>query len=309
MTEADNEIDFWQKTITTPCQHIEIGGVKVVVKRDDLNHSVVQGNKLRKLKYNLQAAKQKKSETIITFGGAYSNHLLATAFAAQKCGFKSVGVVRGHELANNPKTWSKTLLQCKKLGMQLVFISRTEYRLKTQSAEFIKLIARYPNHYVIPEGGSNQRALGGVAEIIAELNQQLNAVPTHLFCPVGTGGTVAGLIKGVADANWSCKVCGIVVLKGLHSVKDDINQWLTGESRLPDYEIIGDYHGGGYAKNNTKLNRFSVNFEQQHTIKLDKIYNSKSFYALAQMIYSGQITMADRPLIIHTGGLQGGVNQ
>ncbi len=303
------DFDLWQNQTITPCQNIQLAGVNVVVKRDDMNHAIVQGNKLRKLKYNLLEAKRQGAKTLITFGGAYSNHLLATAFVAQACGFKALGVVRGNELADNPAVWSETLFQCKQMGMNLVFVSRSDYRLKTQSPTFQTLLEDLPHFYVLPEGGSNQLALEGTAEIIAELNQQVTRPPTQVLCPVGTGGTLAGLVQGVAALNWDCKVIGVGVLKGLHDVKTDVNQWLEGVKSQAGYDILDDFHGGGYAKNTEELIRFSVTFEQQHQIRLDKIYNSKSFYALAQLIKSGQITTADRPLIIHTGGLQGGVNK
>lgn len=301
--------DFWQKLPITPCQSIEIAGVKVTIKRDDLNHPIIQGNKVRKLKYNLLEAEKLGAQSIVTFGGAYSNHLLATAFAAQACGFKSVGVVRGHELANNPAVWSETLFQCKQLGMHLVFVSRSDYRLKSKSLAFKQVLENYSSHYVLPEGGSNQLALKGVAEMIPEVQQQLEDLPTHLLCPVGTGGTLAGLVQGVAQQNWQCKVLATSVLKNIQNVKNDVIQWLTAVNSLPTYEILEDFHAGGYAKNSEELIRFSVAFEQQYQIPLDKVYNSKSFYALTQLIKRGAIKVSDRPLIIHTGGLQGGVNQ
>lgn len=301
--------NLWENQPITPCQTVEMFGVKITVKRDDLNHPIVQGNKLRKLKYNLLAAQQLNSTHVITFGGAYSNHLLATAFATQSMGLSSIGVVRGDELANRPETWSETLHHCKKLGMHLEFVSRSDYRLKTQSKAFKILIQAYPNHYILPEGGSNSLALEGVAELVEELQMQLSEPPTHLFCPVGTGGTLAGLIKGVGNNSWECKVIGVCVLKGLHGVNKYINQWLKHEDELPEYTILENYHGGGYAKNTPELIQFSGEFKQKHQIPLDKIYNNKTFYALLQMIQSGQITNSDRPLIIHTGGLQGGVNQ
>ncbi len=299
---------LWNDQPITPCQTIRVSGVEVVVKRDDLNHDVVQGNKFRKLKYNFIHANNKGHKTIVTFGGAYSNHLLATAYAAKACGFKVVGVVRGNELEHNPAIWSETLYRCKQLGMQLAFVSRSAYREKTENNEVKLLLSKLNQPLVIPEGGSNHRALQGMAELVVELKQQTHE-PTHIICPVGTGGTLAGLVQGVAALNWRCKVIGVGVLKGLHDVKKDVNQWLEGVNNAAGYDILDDFHAGGYAKNSEELIRFSVAFEQQHQIRLDKIYNSKSFYAMAQLIKSGQITAADRPLIIHTGGLQGGVNK
>ncbi len=290
----------------TPCQQIKLSGVDVWVKRDDLNHPVVQGNKLRKLKHNLKQARQSGKKTLVTFGGAYSNHLLATAYAAQQAGFKAVGVVRGAELAEQPSRWSETLYQCHQLGMTLNFVSRASYRNKQHSAEIQHIIAQTDQPFLIPEGGSNLWAVKGMAEIIAELDGQIPP-PTQVICPVGTGGTLAGLILGVAQQQWNCQVIGVAVLKGLHTVKDDINQWLGELSAAVDWSINHDFHCGGYAKSSPELSRFAVTFAQQHGIELDKVYNSKSFYALAGLIAAGQIVGSDRPLIIHTGGLQGGV--
>lgn len=289
----------------TPCQSIEVLGVEVVVKREDLNHPVIQGNKLRKLKYNIQPAVQ-QHQTVVTFGGAYSNHLLATAFACQQAGLQSLGVVRGDELKENPSIWSETLYQCQQYGMQLLFVSRSEYRLKARSVSVQQALQQIGAYLLIPEGGSNQLAVQGMAELVEEMTHQIPA-PSHLICPVGTGGTLAGLIAGVSQSEWSCQVLGVAVLKGLQGVKDDINQWLTDVNKVVDWSVYHQYHCGGYAKKTPSLERFAVAFSQKHGFELDKIYNAKAFFALAQMIKQGAITSKHRPLIVHTGGLQGGV--
>ena len=296
--------DFSAQVITQ-VQTIEVMGVPVLVKREDQNHPLVQGNKLRKLKYNLINAAQSPGVTVLTFGGAYSNHLLATAFAAHQMGLQVIGVVRGDELANNRAIWSETLYRCQQLGMQLCFVSRAEYRDKTSGATVQKLINQHPQVQVIPEGGSNALAVKGMAELIGEVDQQGHR-PTHLLCPVGTGGTLAGLIQGVADYGWDCQVLGVAVLKGLHGVNQDIQRWLDDQAEPVRWSVIHDHHCGGYARKTPELSRFAVAFTQQHNIPLDKIYNSKSFFALAQMIKNSQLTDKDQPMIIHTGGLQGG---
>jgi 1-aminocyclopropane-1-carboxylate deaminase len=297
---------FFQQSNQVKCEPIDLLGVEVTVVREDLNHPVVQGNKLRKLKYNLIAAGEHKANTILTFGGAYSNHLVATAYAAQKLGFDSIGVVRGDELENNQAIWSETLYQCQQYGMQLVFVSRTEYRLKQQAPTVKTLLEQTPGLFVVPEGGSNAAAVKGMAEVLVDLPEELSQT-SHLICPVGTGGTLAGLTKGVLDQNWHCKVYGVAVLKGLQSVKSDINQWLGVQESTVDWQILPDFHCGGYAKSTPELESFAIAFKQKHGFSLDKIYNSKSFYALAQLIKNGVITDKDKPVIIHTGGLQGGV--
>ncbi len=309
MGQVSSALNLWKEQLPpTPCQTIEMLGVEVIVKRDDLNHAVVQGNKLRKLKYNLLQAVEQNTETVVTFGGAYSNHLLATAYAARTCGLKAVGFVRGDELANQTSTWSECLNQCHQLGMQLEFVSRSDYRLKTAAKAISEKINALEAAFVIPEGGSNQLAVDGVAELVDELVTQVDE-PTHIVCPVGTGGTLAGVVQGVANNNWRCKVFGVAVLKGLHGVESQVYQWLTDGINLPEYKVLHQFNGGGYAKNTQELIGFSLGFEQETGIQLDKIYNSKSFYALAQLIKNQQITTKDLPLIIHTGGLQGGTNQ
>ncbi|MFC3195107.1 1-aminocyclopropane-1-carboxylate deaminase/D-cysteine desulfhydrase [Marinicella sediminis] len=292
----------------TPVEPIDVLGVRVLVKREDLNHPVVQGNKRRKLKYNLIKASHNPGQTVLTFGGAYSNHLLATAFAAQEQQLKAIGVVRGDELQHNHAIWSDTLYHCQRLGMVLTFISRSEYRQKEQGQTVKAMLRTTPDILVIPEGGSNDLAVKGVAELVTEIDLQGHQ-PSHLICPVGTGGTLAGLVRGVGETGWNCEVIGVAVLKGLQTVNQDITQWLAGHKAARSWRVLHDYHCGGYAKSVPELARFSVAFAQQQGFELDKIYNSKAFYALAQMIKSGQLTAHDQPMIIHTGGLQGGTFQ
>ena len=294
----------------TPIQTISMQGVQVWVKREDLNHLIVQGNKLHKLKHNLIAARRQQAKTLVTFGGAYSNHLLATAYAAQKSGFKSVGIVRGDELKHAEAHWSETLQHCRQFGMQLEFVSRADYRFKQQSETVQGLINDLDSTFIIPEGGSNLAAIQGVAEWLVAMDKQLKAKPTHVFCPVGTGGTLAGMIAGCAQIPWQCEIIGISVLKGLHSVKNDINQWLSTynqDLKLPSWQINHQFHGGGYAKSTADMLNFGKQFKVSNNVPLDKIYNLKSFYALDTLIQQAVIEPGDRPLIIHTGGLQGGI--
>ena len=299
--------DFAQlKGHKTPYQTITIGDVEVSVIRADLNHPTIQGNKLWKLKYNLEQARLAGCDNLLTFGGAFSNHLLATAQAAQLVGMRATGVVRGEELANQRENWSPTLQQCEQLGMQLLFVSRSAYRLKVHAKPVKSWLSAGGKYWIIPEGGSNQYAIRGVSEWLQE-TAQLRPSPSHLWCPVGTGGTLAGLIVGVSQSTWQCQVVGVGVLKGLQTVKHDINQWLTKHEVGCDWSVLTQYHAGGYNKSTPELVHFCQGFEQQHGIPLDKIYNAKSFFALAALIESGQLSSQDKPLIIHTGGLQGGV--
>ncbi|WP_223786891.1 1-aminocyclopropane-1-carboxylate deaminase/D-cysteine desulfhydrase [Marinicella meishanensis] len=290
----------------TPAQTIDVLGVSVVVARADLNHPLQQGNKRWKLKHNIQAAQQKNAEVVITFGGAHSNHLLATAHAAHQAGLSVLGVVRGHELQDRPAVWSETLHQCQQLGMQLVFISRADYRLKQAAPVVQALRQAKPTAYLIPEGGSNQLAVQGVADWLQGWAAHLAEPPTHVLCPVGTGGTLAGLVKGAQAMDWRTWLGGVVVLKGMRSLAADIRRWVGPDTAQVQWELLTEFHGGGYAKLSDEMLRFGVTFSQQTGVPLDKIYNIKSFYALAQMIQAGRIGIQDRPLLIHTGGLQGG---
>lgn len=280
--------------------------VSIWVKRDDLNHCLVQGNKLRKLKYNFKQAIEECHSKVATFGGAWSNHILATAVAAQLCGIKSVGFIRGDELKHNRKKWSDTLKSAEEKGMQLVFLSRQEYRLKSLAATVKDFIEDSEDKlYFIPEGGSNALALQGVEEIIGELKLQIDE-PTHIVSACGTGGTLAGLIDGVANQGWKTKVLGIPVLKGGEFLKKDIEK-LSKYHNQVDWELYGDYHAGGYAKLDNKTLKFAQEFSNKTAIKLDKIYTAKAFYAAYDLIKNGDIAKGSKVVILHTGGLQGGV--
>jgi len=304
-----NKLSKWQGLFCagmTPIHSLsDFRDVKLQVKRDDLNHSHVQGNKLRKLKYNFLDAINNNHPTIATFGGAWSNHILATAHAANICGLTSIGFIRGDELNNKPQLWSKTLIQANDLGMKFVFLRRDEYRLKLE-AERVKLTLKENDcPYFIPEGGSNSLALSGVSELISEMMQQMQQ-PTHIITAVGTGGTMAGLVKGVFNTPWKkTKIIGIPVLKNSLSIEKEIEAFI-GDGKQNNWQLYGSYHCGGYAKTNKSLCQFGTKFVKNTGIDLDKIYTSKSFYATYDLIRLGQIPMNSRVLILHTGGLQGG---
>jgi len=300
----------WQRLfcpeITAVDQLASYKGVNISIKRDDLNHNIIQGNKLRKLKYNIEYVLEKNYTSVATFGGAWSNHLIATASAAHLCGLSSIGFIRGHELKDNPHKWSQTLIQAQQYGMQLIFLSRSEYRRKHQSQIVKNHIASSPScPYLIPEGGSNQLALKGVANIIAELSQQIGQ-PTHIITACGTGGTLAGLIDGVAAASWQTTVLGIPVLKGGEYLQQEVKKLSTHHHKVK-WQLYCDYHAGGYAKTNKVILDFAKEFSHDTQIPLDRIYTSKSFYAAYDLIDKGEITPGSHVVILHTGGLQGGV--
>lgn len=225
-----------QKHVTTPLTPLnsrlfEEQQIEVWMKRDDLNHPTIQGNKWHKLKYNLLQAKKLGKTTLITFGGAFSNHIAATAAAAKSYGFKSIGIIRGQELAQNPHKWSHTLKNAQQNGMHLEFIDRQTYRNKDSTNYLDTLQNQYPDSYILPEGGTNNLAILGFDELMNDIQQQCPNW-THLFCPVGTGGTFTGLIHFAnqtpqKDNPQTKKVIGVAVLKQAEYLIPQIEKWLA----------------------------------------------------------------------------------
>jgi len=272
--------------------------IELVVKREDEIHPEVSGNKFRKLKYNINEAKKKNQNTLLTFGGAFSNHIAATAAAGKYCGFKTIGIIRGEELEEkiiqNP-----TLLYAKSCGMNLHFISREAYKQK-QTPEFIaQLHALYGTFYLLPEGGTNTLAIKGCEEI---LNKE-DTIFDYVCVSVGTGGTIAGIINSSQPHQ---KVIGFSVLKGTF-LNDEVSKW----TNKTNWEITDAYCFGGYAKINTVLITFINKFKKETGISLDPIYTGKMMFGIIAMIKEGKIPKKSRILAIHTGGLQGiiGMNE
>ncbi len=255
-------------------------------------HPFISGNKYRKLKYNLETAEKKGFKTLLTFGGAYSNHIAATAYAAQKNGFKSIGVIRGEELQNQWET-NPTLQFAHRCGMQLQFVSRTAYREKTQPEFLDELRAVYGDFYLIPEGGTNLAAVKGCEEIITAKDTDFDLV---CAC-VGTGGTIAGIIKA---AHTGQQVLGFPALKG-DFLKEDIRSFVAREN----WSLQSDYHFGGYAKVDEPLIRFINDFKQKTGIPLDPVYTGKMLYGILDLVKKDFFVPKTRILAIHTGGLQG----
>ncbi len=282
--------------ISTP--EVVRAGIKLVIKREDQNHPHISGNKWWKLKYNLQAAQQQKHNTLLTFGGAYSNHIYATAAAAHELGLKSIGVIRGEETL----PLNATLAFAKSRGMQLHYVSREAYRNK-HSTEFIQsLHDRFGEFYLIPEGGTNSLAIKGVAEFAQQL--QLEAAFDYVCLPVGTGGTIAGLIAGM---NEQTQVVGISVLKNGAFLVEEVNGHLKNFSDrvYGNWCIETSYHHGGYAKTNPKLLEFIHVMNQQHQLPLDPVYTAKLMWGVLDMLKTGRFREGSTVLAIHTGGLQG----
>ena len=266
--------------------------VQLTIKRLDLIHPQISGNKFFKLKYNLLAAQQQGFSQVLTFGGAFSNHIAATAFAAQHFGFQSIGMIRGEELAS--QQFNPTLQAAHDLGMQLNFVSRTKYRLRHQAEYLQQLQQQYPQAFIIPEGGSNALAIQGTQEILSPDDLENYDV---ICCAVGTGGTLAGIIESSSELQ---HVLGFSALKG-DFLKHDIQQW-TDKS---NWSLTDAYCCGGYAKITPKLLQFMQQFEQQHHIPLEQVYTAKMMMGLLDLIQHHHFPAHTRILAIHTGGLQG----
>lgn len=267
--------------------------MRVFVKRDDLIHPEVMGNKWRKLKYNLLAAKQKGYRKVVTLGGAYSNHIAATAAAARLMGFESYGIIRGEELHRDSNS---TLQKAYKDGMRFQFVSRTSYRTLRSDASAV--CNAHSDCYFIPEGGTNELAIKGAAEVIPEIAQPFD----YLFCPVGTGGTFCGLL---ASAEAHQKIVGISSLKGSF-IHQEIDR-LLARFRIANknYQLVTDYHFGGYGKVDRELIDFMAWFEETFSIELDPIYTAKCFFAVWDMISKESLPKNLKIVLLHTGGLQG----
>ena len=267
-------------------------GVHVLVKREDLNHPFVSGNKWWKLKYNLEEAKRLGKKTILTFGGAYSNHIYATAAAASELQLNSIGIIRGDEVL----PLNQTLQFAREKAMDLHFITREAYREKT-NAEFIqRLQATFGDFYLIPEGGTNDLAVKGCIEFA----NQISSLEFDYVClPVGTGGTLGGVIQGTKKGT----VLGFSVLKGGKFLDEEVQKF-TRKSSV-DWKIIHDYHFGGYGKTTPALMQFINDFERQYGIPLDQVYTGKMVFAVFDLISKNFFSRGSTILIIHTGGLQG----
>ncbi|MCO4292225.1 pyridoxal-phosphate dependent enzyme [Solitalea sp. MAHUQ-68] len=265
--------------------------VKVYIKRDDLIHPFISGNKWRKLKYVLADARDSNKNHLVSFGGAYSNHLLALACAGAKFGFKTTGIIRGDE----PRKLNHQLFLCQQFGMDFLFVSRETYRNKPQL--FFNNFANDPDAYFIDEGGAGNLALPGCAELLDELPEPYD----HIFLACGTGTTLAGLAMGAFQRNLSTKIEGIAVLKGADFLHSDIQQLIGTD---PKFTLHLDYHQGGYAKTNTEYLNWLFDFNKTGLL-LDHVYTGKMMFALFDLISKDYFKPGSRILTIHTGGLTG----
>ncbi len=267
-------------------------GISLVIKREDLIHPFVSGNKFRKLKYNLLQAKAENHTTLLTFGGAYSNHIAAVAYAGKENGFQTIGIIRGDELADKIAS-NPTLKFAQECGMQFEFVSREAYRLKTEAAFLEQLEEQYGPFYLVPEGGTNAFAIKGCEEILTNED----TIFDYIGCAIGTGGTISGIINSALSHQ---KVLGFPALKG-EFLQDEIRNFVHNDN----WELITDYHFGGYAKVNDELIAFINWFFEQTQIPLDPVYTGKMVFGIFDLITKNYFPENSKILLIHTGGLQG----
>ncbi len=291
-------IDNLHEVVLQDCTKVfkegTISGASVL--RLDLMDKFISGNKYFKLKYNLEKAISQGHRQILTFGGAYSNHIAATASACNKLSLNSIGIIRGEK----PKGYSDTLKRAQEHGMNFKFVSREQYRNKNSSAFTEEVLKEFGEYYTIPEGGANDLGVKGASEILLSpvLTDYLSGF-THLVCPVGTGTTWAGLCCSALPHQ---QVMGILIHKGLESVLQLINQYGLNKSRV---ELISQFHFNGYAKYNPELLAFINQINFDFGIPLDFVYTGKMFYAIKELCASNYFQPNSNLLLIHTGGLQG----
>jgi 1-aminocyclopropane-1-carboxylate deaminase/D-cysteine desulfhydrase-like pyridoxal-dependent ACC family enzyme len=275
-------------------------GVRLLLWRDDLVNPDLPGNKARKLNYNLQEARRQGQHALLTFGGAYSNHIAAVATAGRLFGFHTIGLIRGDEpVAGTPL--NPTLTQAAADGMALHYLDRSTYRRRSEPEVLAELALRFGAFYLLPEGGTNALALPGCAELVEEIRQHTSF--DALAVAAGTGGTLAGLLTGLGGQQ---EVVGVAALKNggfLRSEIDALTQAATGQV-FSNYTLHTDYHFGGYAKRSVELLDFIERFRQQHGVLLDPIYTSKLVYGTLDLIGRGFFRRGSTVVAIHTGGLQ-----
>ena len=289
--------DFQTSNVQIELSILEEKEVELWLKREDQIHPDVSGNKFRKLKYNLQQAAHENRNTLLTFGGAFSNHILAIAAAGNFSGFKTIGIIRGEELGIDlEKTLQEnsTLRKAKDFGMKLVFISREDYRRKTDADFLQSLKERFGEFYLIPEGGTNELAVKGCEEILTSDDHQFD----YICSCVGTGGTISGLIRSAEDHQ---QVLGFPALKG-DFLKDEIRNWVSNQT---NWRLINEYHFGGYGKYTAELIHFINSFYEETTIPLDPIYTGKMLSGIINKIQQNEFPRGTKILAVHTGGLQG----
>jgi 1-aminocyclopropane-1-carboxylate deaminase len=277
--------------------------VELFIKREDLIHPFVSGNKFRKLKYNLLEAKKLKKKALLTFGGAYSNHVVATAVAGKLAGFKTFGIIRGDELTKNFKQTleeNATLREAHENGMKLQFVTREQYRQKSSFGFIEKMKNKWGDFYLIPEGGTNCLAVDGCEEILIDEDSKFD----YICSAVGTGGTISGLINSSKKHQ---KIIGFPALKG-NFLSEEIRKFI---SRKKNWSLQKAYHFGGYAKHTEELIDFINTFKEETGVLLDPVYTGKMLFGILDLVKKDTFAEGSKILAVHTGGIQGiaGFNQ
>ena len=276
---------------------IEDKAVSLFIKREDELHPFISGNKYRKLKYNLAEATKQQKSTLLTFGGAFSNHIAATAAAGFAYNYKTIGIIRGDELANNLEETiqnNPTLKFASEHNMQFEFVSRADYRNKTLPEFIASLHEKFGEFFLIPEGGTNNFAVKGCEEIMAEEDEKYDVI----CCAVGTGGTISGIINSLKSHQ---KAIGFPALKG-DFLQHEINKFIL---KRDNWSLCSNYHFGGYAKVSEELITFINKFKSETKIPLDPVYTGKMMFGIVDLIKSDFFKKGTKILAIHTGGLQG----
>lgn len=295
------KLDNWYRTLVRKSSidsvllSVNTARLKLFVKRDDLIHPIVSGNKIRKLKFNINEALRNNCKGIISFGGAYSNHLIASAAAAKELGIPVIGKVRGEELTSDSNS---ILRRCHELGMDLEFLTRSEFSAQKHQSGLIQLDGS--NYWFIPEGGANAEGIQGCTEIVTELDQDYD----FYVVAQGTTTTSLGLLKSIPE---HAKLIVVPVLKGFdvqkemrHLLQDDV-LFDSLQSKL----IIWDtYHHGGYAKTSPELLTFIDEFHVHNHFQIEPVYTGKVFYALKDVLTKEkELFVGKNVLVVHTGGV------
>jgi len=313
---ADSSLNLTRYIADSPLQKLhgsllDKANVELYVKRDDLIHPQFGGNKWRKLKYNLIHARENHFDTLLTFGGAWSNHIYATAAAGKHFGFNTIGLIRGEP--HSPL--NATLSFARKCGMQLHYVDRVRYRLKNEAAFLNDIKQQFGNVYILPEGGSNTLALEGCKEIVQEISSELSKPFDVICCASGTGATLAGLALAIETEKNTLQLptveqraIGFSALKGGEFLVTEINNFLASRNTdlsINNWHIETGFHFGGYAKINDELMHFMQEFQSRYNIALDAVYTAKMFYGLFELIKSGTFKPGTVIVAVHSGGLQG----
>ena len=266
--------------------------ISVEIKREDLLHPFISGNKFRKLKYNIFEAQKLEKKTLLTFGGAFSNHIAAVAAAGEKYGFETIGIIRGEELVDKIDE-NPTLTFAQNCGMTFEFWTRTDYRNKEDQKLIDNLLEKYGEFYLIPEGGTNSLAIKGCEEILTDQDAKFD----YICCAIGTGGTISGLINSSLPHQ---QVLGFPAVR-----QENLGELIDRNVNNKRWNLICDYHFGGYAKINAELVNFINDFKIQTTIQLDPVYTAKMVFGVVNLIATNYFPENSKILLIHTGGLQG----